>query len=359
MLWPDVFSSVDPRALALALGAVAVALLVAGAIRALLRRRFAAAAQTPGDADDWALDLADRTRLWLLFFPLLAAATAGMTWSAEVTRWVRDLGRLAAIAQIALWAAGMADLGWRRYGRARIESDRSAVTTVYAFRIASLAAVWVVAVLAAIDNLGFDVTALLAGLGIGGVAVALATQSILGDLFASLSIVIDKPFVVGDFIRVGDDLGAVERIGLKTTRVRSLSGEQLIFGNADLLSSRIRNYRRMEERRVVFRVGVVYQTPAAALRRIPSLVRQIIESRPDTRVDRAHFAEFGSSEYVFEFVYFVLSPDYAVYMDTQEAINLAIVEAFGQQGIEFAYPTRTILLASADQPVIREAAPSS
>lgn len=351
MRWPDAVSAADPRALAFALSGVAVVLLIAGAIRALIRHRFAAAAHTPGEADDWVLDLANRTRLWLLFFPVLVVATAGMAMSADLTRWLRTLGRLAAIAQIALWAAGMANLAWRRYGRTRIETDRAAVTTVYAFRIASLVALWTFAVLVAIDNLGFDVTALVAGLGIGGVAIALATQSILGDLFASLSIVIDKPFVVGDFIRVGDDLGAVERIGLKTTRVRSLSGEQLIFGNADLLGSRIRNYQRMDERRVVFRTGVVYQTPAAALRRIPSLVRQIIESHPVTRVDRAHFAEFGASEYVFEFVYYVLSPDYNVYMDTQEAINVAIVEAFEREGIEFAYPTRTIILAPTDRPV--------
>lgn len=345
MRLPDAVSVADPRSLAFALPAVALALIIAGAIRALIRHRFAAAAQTPAEADDWVLELANRTRLWLLFFPLLAVTTAGVTMSADLARWIATMGRLATIAQITLWAAGLANLAWRRYGRTRIDADRAAVTTVHAFRIATLVALWSIAVLVAIDNLGFDVTALVAGLGIGGVAIALATQSILGDLFASLSIVIDKPFVVGDFIRVGDDVGAVEKIGLKTTRVRSLSGEQLIFGNADLLRSRIRNYQRMDERRVVFRAGVVYQTPSAALRRIPALVRQIIESLPATRVDRAHFAELGASEYVFEFVYYVLSPDYNVYMDTQEAINVAVVEAFEREGIEFAYPTRTIVLA--------------
>lgn len=325
--------------------AVVVVLLVIAAIRALIRRRFAGAALTATDADDWLLDMANRTRLWLLFFPAIAAATAGIGLHEKVAAWMHTLGRLALIAQIALWAAGMLELAWRRYGRTRLETDPAAITTVYAFRVASLVTVWVIAILVAVDNLGFDVTALVAGLGIGGVAIALATQSILGDLFASLSIVIDKPFVVGDFIRVGDDLGAVERIGLKTTRVRSLSGEQLIFGNADLLQSRIRNYQRMDERRVLFRIGVVYQTPAAVLRRIPRMVREIIESRPATRVDRAHFAEFGASEYAFEFVYYVLSPDYNLYMDTQEAINVAIVEAFEREGIEFAFPTRTVILA--------------
>lgn len=350
MRWPDGFAGLDPGAAAVAAGVVVALLLIVAAIRALVRRRLAAAARTQTAVDDWAHDVADRTRLWLLLFPLLAAATSGLGLAEEPERWIRTLGRLGLIAQIAFWGAGMIHLAWRRYGRTRIETDRAAVTTVYAFRIASLAALWTVAVLVAIDNLGFDVTALVAGLGIGGVAIALATQSILGDLFASLSIVIDKPFVVGDFIRVGDDLGAVERIGLKTTRVRSLSGEQLIFGNADLLQSRIRNYQRMEERRVVFRVGIVYQTTAATLRRIPEMVREIIESRALTRVDRTHFAEFGASEYVFEFVYYVLSPDHNVYMDTQQAINVAIVERFEDEGIEFAYPTRTILLSGTTQP---------
>jgi small-conductance mechanosensitive channel len=344
MLWPDL-AGLDPRATGVAVIAVLVALLIVAAVRTIIRRRFAAAAETKTDADDWAYEIADRTRLWLLLFPLLAAATGGIDLPGKTASWIRTLGHLGLIAQVAYWAAGMVHLAWRRYGRSRIETDPSAVTTVYAFRIASLAALWTIAVLVAIDNLGFDVTALVAGLGIGGVAIALALQSILGDLFASLSIVVDKPFVVGDFIRVGDDLGAVERIGLKTTRVRSLSGEQLIFSNADLLKSRIRNYQRMAERRVVFRAGVVYQTTAATLRRIPKMVREIIESRPLTRVDRTHFAEIAASDYVFEFVYYVLSPDYNVYMDTQQAINLAIVERFESEGIELAYPTRTIMLS--------------
>ncbi|HEX7152020.1 MAG TPA: mechanosensitive ion channel family protein [Thermoanaerobaculia bacterium] len=336
----------DPRSVVAALATVAVLLLIVAAIRSLVRRRFARAAQTDTELDDWALDLARRTSLPLLFIPLLAAASSGLTLPPRLGPGLQTLGRLALIAQLAFWIAGLIELAWRRYGRTRIEMDRAAVTTVHAFRIASLVALWTIAVLAAVDNLGFDVTALVAGLGIGGVAIALATQSILGDLFASLSIVVDKPFVVGDFIRVGDDLGAVERIGLKTTRVRSLSGEQLIFGNADLLKSRIRNYHRMDERRVLFRIGVVYQTSAATLRQIPKLVRGIIEAQPSTRIDRAHFAEFGPSEYVFEFVYYVLSPDYNVYMDVQESINNAIVSAFEERGIEFAYPTRTIFLAN-------------
>jgi small-conductance mechanosensitive channel len=254
---------------------------------------------------------------------------------------------LSLIAQVALWSAAILDFFLRRYHRRRAEIDPAAVTTIRAFRFAAVFGVWCIAVLVALDNLGVDVTALITGLGIGGVAIALALQNILGDLFASLSIVLDKPFVVGDFIRAGDDLGTVEQIGLKTTRVRSLSGELLVFSNSDLLQSRIRNYKRMEERRILFRIGVVYQTTPSQLRRIPAMVREIIERQTAARFDRAHFAAFGDSSYDFEFVYYVASPDYNVYMDTQQAINLAIVDAFAADKIEFAYPTRTLYLERA------------
>ena len=184
----------------------------------------------------------------------------------------------------------------------------------------------------------------MAGLGIGGVAIALATQSILGDLFASLSIVLDRPFVVGDFIVVGDLMGTVEHVGLKTTRVRSLSGEQLVFSNADLLGSRIRNFKRMAERRIVFAVGVTYQTPAAKLDQIAGVLREIATAAPGVRFDRAHLRSFDDSAITFEVVYYVLDPDYNRYMDTQQRINLAIFRQFEAEGIEFAYPTRTVFV---------------
>jgi small-conductance mechanosensitive channel len=206
---------------------------------------------------------------------------------------------------------------------------------------------WSAVVLLALDNLGVDITALVAGLGVGGVAVALAVQNILGDLFASLAIVLDKPFVLRDFIIVGDLLGTVEHIGLKTTRVRALSGEQLIFSNADLLSSRIRNFGRMFERRVVFQIGVTYQTPRGKLEAIPGIIRDAITAQDGTRFDRSHFAAYGDFSLNFESVYYVLSPDYNRYMDIQQAINLRIHERFEAEEIEFAYPTQTLFLARA------------
>jgi len=177
--------------------------------------------------------------------------------------------------------------------------------------------------------------------------VALAVQNILSDLLASLSIVLDKPFMVGDYVVVDTLSGTVQHIGLKTTRIRSLSGEQLIFSNNDLLKSRIRNYKRMDERRIVFGFGVIYQTPVEKLMLIKNQVAEIIEKQEHARLDRVHFKEYGDSSLNFEVVYFVDSPEYVLYMDIQENINLAIFRRFAEEGIEFAYPTRTIYVQRA------------
>jgi small-conductance mechanosensitive channel len=203
---------------------------------------------------------------------------------------------------------------------------------------------WAVVLLLVLDNLGVDVTALVAGLGVGGIAVALAVQNILGDLFASLSIVLDKPFTIGDFLIIDDYLGSVEHIGLKTTRMRSLSGEQLVFSNTDLLKSRIKNYGRMFERRVIFDIGVTYQTPREKLQMIPDIIRSAIEAQEPVRFDRSHFRAYGDFSLSFETVYYVLKPDYNLYMDIQQAINLHIHARFEAEGIEFAYPTQTLFV---------------
>ena len=191
-----------------------------------------------------------------------------------------------------------------------------------------------------------DVTALVAGLGIGGVAVALAAQNILGDLFASVSIALDKPFVIGDFVTVGEFMGTVEYIGLKTTRVRSLSGEQVVFSNTDLLDSRIRNFGRLYQRRVVLTLGVTYQTPREELARIPDTIREAIVSQGGDRVrfDRAHLASYDDSAITFEAVYVVLDPDYTLHMDIKQDVYLKVHEAFEERGIDFAYPTRTVFV---------------
>lgn len=202
--------------------------------------------------------------------------------------------------------------------------------------------VWSTVVILVLANLGVNVTGLVASLGVGGIAVALAAQTILSDLFASMSIVLDRPFEVGDFVIVGDEKGKIERIGLKTTRLRSLGGEELIFSNNDLLSSRIRNYGRMEERRIDFSFGLLYSSPADKLREVPPLVRAVVDEQSLARFDRAHFKGFGAFSLDFEVVYYVLSAEYGTYMDVQQAINLGLYERLRKIGLEFAFPTQTL-----------------
>ncbi len=220
------------------------------------------------------------------------------------------------------------------------ESQKTSHTIVVVIRVVG----WGVAIVFLLDNLGFDISAVVAGLGIGGVAVALAAQTILGDLFNYFVIFFDKPFVVGDFIVVGDYLGVIEHIGIKTTRICSLGGEQLVFSNSDLTSSRIKNYKRMQQRRVVFRVGVVYQTTLEQIKNAPQIIREIIEKMEGIRFDRAHFMNFGDFSLDIEVVYYVTTGDYNIYMDKQQAMNLEIKEAFEKEKIEFAYPTQTLFV---------------
>ncbi len=203
--------------------------------------------------------------------------------------------------------------------------------------------IWVIGLLFFFDNMGFEVTTVITGLGIGGIAIALAAQNILGDLFNYLVIFFDRPFETGDFIVVDEKSGTVDYIGIKTTRVQSLSGEQLVFSNSDLTGSRIHNYKRMNRRRVKFNFGVVYQTTPENLRAIPIIVRNIIESQQSVLFDRAHFAAYGDSSLDFEVVYNVLTTDYNTYMDIHQEVNLQLFETFLEKGISFAYPTRTII----------------
>jgi small-conductance mechanosensitive channel len=252
---------------------------------------------------------------------------------------------IALLVQFGLWGGEAINFWFRRYENQRQHLDPSRVTTMRAARILARLVLIVIVALLVLDNIpGVEITALIASLGIGGIAVALAVQNILSDLFASLSIVLDKPFVVGDFIIIDQFMGTVEHVGLKTTRVRSLSGEQLVFSNSDLLGSRIRNYKRMAERRVVFTIGVTYQTPHEKLSWIPVLIREVVESKENTRFDRSHFSGYGDFALQFETVYYVLAADYNLYMDIQQAINLDIYQRFEAEGIAFAYPTRTLYL---------------
>lgn len=342
--WTFYANTVGGWLLALLAFAVAFSLLRLG--RSLVLRSLRhIEARTETHLDNALAEVVQGTGVW---FSVAVALWAGSLLLAlpERLREILDLLVLfALLLQLAMWGRAGIRSYVSDYSVRRQDEDGASVTTVRALGFLGTVFLWAVLVLVALDNLGIDITALVAGLGIGGIAVALAVQNILGDLFASLSIVLDKPFVYGDFIIVDDLMGTVEHVGLKTTRVRSLSGEQLVFSNSDLLKSRVRNYKRMFERRVVFSVGVTYQTPHEKLERISAMLREIVEAQPEVRFDRAHLKEFGASALNYEVVFYVLNPDFNVYMDRQQAINLEIFRRFQNEGIDFAYPTQTLHLA--------------
>jgi len=206
---------------------------------------------------------------------------------------------------------------------------------------------WVIGILMVLSNFGINVTSLMAGAGIAGIAIAFALQGILSDLFSSFSIFFDKPFRVGDFVIVGETMGVVEHIGVKSTRIRALAGEEITVSNQELTSARIQNYGRMEERRISFSIGILYETPVEQVREVPGIVKGIVEGNEKARFDRAHFKSFGDSSLDFEVVYYVMSSDYNEYMDIQEDINVRLLEAFNGRGIGFAYPTRTVYMQNA------------
>ncbi len=203
---------------------------------------------------------------------------------------------------------------------------------------------WVLAVFIILSNWGINITSLIAGLGIGGIAIAFALQSILQDIFSFFSIMIDKPFKVGDFIIVDNDMGVVEKIGIKTTRIKTLQGQELVFTNSKLTDSRINNFKKMEKRRVVFGFGVLYETSTKKVKKIPEIINDIINKEELADLDRVHFKEFGDFSLNFEVVYHVQVPDFGKYMDTQQSINFTIKEVFEKEGIEFAYPTQTLFV---------------
>jgi len=342
VLWKN-----EMKSYLLAIAATCGVMVVLWLLRRIMVSYFSRQArESDHDGYDFMLAMAERTLFPLLLMVSLYAGMSFLTIPAGVTSWVASGAIAAVILQAAIWANALVTFGLNRYQKQYRNSDPARMTTVRAVSLSARLLLVVIAAILILDNLpGVEITALVASLGIGGIAIALGVQSILSDLFASLSIILDKPFVLGDFIIVDSYMGTVEYIGLKTTRIRSLSGEQLVFANSDLLQSRIRNYKRMAERRVVFSVGVTYQTAHAHLKSIPEWIEAIIADLDLTRFDRAHFQAFGDYALKFEIVYYVLDPDYNRYMDIQQAINLAIYQKFEEEKIDFAYPTQTINLS--------------
>lgn len=323
------------------------ALLLFFILKWIAQRRLARlAAKTSSGWDDAVVEAIQRTRFSLLAVVAIFLASRALLPPPPIAHLFQTAAVLALILQSGLWGNLIIDRGLQSYADRKLANDPALLMTITALVFVGKLVIFTVLLLVALSNLGINVSALITGLGIGGIAVALAVQNILGDLLASMSIVFDKPFVPGDFIVVGDAMGTVQQIGLKTTRLTSLSGEQLIFSNNDLLQSRIRNFKRMTERRVQFTLSVVYQTEPEKLQQIPAIVRAAIAAQPLARFDRAHFIRFSPSSLDFEVVYYVLAPEMGTYMDLQHAINFALLEQFKLLQIRFAHPTQTIYLSS-------------
>lgn len=312
--------------------------------RVLIKRVCSMARLTKNNWDDLLASVIECTKSFFIFFVAVYAGAVLLKLPPDLNRLISRTVMVIVILQVAVWGSSLITFWIERHMKRKAAEDAATATTIGLMSFVVRLLFFTTLFLVTLNNLGFDITALIAGLGVGGVAIALAVQNILGDLFASLTIVLDKPFVVGDFVVVGEFMGNIEHIGLKTTRIRSLSGEQLIFSNNDLLQSRIRNFKRMFERRVVFSLGVIYQTSLEQLKQIPQIIRSAIESQQNTRFDRCHFMRYGASSLDFETVYWVLSPDFNAYADVNQAINLEIFRRFGEQGIEFAYPTQTLFI---------------
>ena len=307
----------------------------------VFRRLKAWASATAASWDEFVLEVIEKNILPLLYLSTVYFSLQSLRLS-EV---IGNVLHIAWMAAITFFVVRMATTAFRKFIFSSIqrEEDSHSKQKQAGGLIAIVnIIIWILGAVFLIDNMGYNVTAIVAGLGVGGIAIALAAQAVLGDLFSYFVIFFDRPFEIGDFVTVGSDSGVIEYIGIKTTRLRTLNGEQLVCANTDLTNSRLLNFQRMERRRIVFTLGLTYQTPEEQLIKIPSIVGDIIASKEKLSYDRGHFSGFGDSSLNFEFVYFVEDPDYNVYMDSQQAVYLEIFSAFEKRGIEFAYPTQTL-----------------
>jgi small-conductance mechanosensitive channel len=281
-----------------------------------------------------ALSVLSRTKTSFLLSISVLGATQVLAIPDRTQSFIQKFVFTVLLVQIAIWASTAIRFFVEQ--DSRISSDGARAQSIRALGFIATFATYLLLLLWALDTFGVNINTLIAGLGVGGIAVALAVQNILGDLFASLTIVLDKPFVYGDFITVGEFKGTIEKVGLKTTRVRSQSGEQLIFPNADLLQSRIRNYKRMQERRSIFTFYLALDSSTAQLKALPAAIQKIIQSTTCARFERAHLVRITTSGLEFEVVYWVMDPEYGIFADTQQAITLQLLELLQHENLQLS-----------------------
>lgn len=306
------------------------------------------ARRTSTTLDDDLIKLIERFVIPVVLLGIVYISINGLTLHPILDESVDIVFIILTTVMVVRLLGALVEYGIQVYAMARRPDDQNLQHSLNALTPAIKIIIWAIGLVFLLDNFGLDISAIVAGLGIGGVAIALASQGVLQDLFSYFSILFDRPFEIGDFIVVGDCVGTVEYVGIKTTRMRSLDGEQLVVANTDLTASRIRNYKRMMTRRIVFQIGVTYETGLEQLKAIPTLIKDVIDQTENAIFDRAHFSSYGDFSLNFEVVYIVSTGDYAVYMDAQQAINLGIKRAFDARGIEFAYPTQVTYLSGAN-----------
>ena len=331
-------------------------LLLGVAKRLVIFRLGKLAAKTETDLDDLLIDIVRRTRRMFLFIVAVWIAAhfvklpgaeyenGELKEPSEIQTYLGIFTNISFWIQVGFWGRGLLEYGLRKLLASRGADDPTVKMGSNVLGFIGQAVLWALVLLLCLEAAGFNVNSLIASLGIGGIAVALALQNVLGDLFASISILLDKPFVVGDAIQAAEFSGSVEQIGVKNTRIRSVTGEEIIIGNNDLMSSRLRNFKRLTERRCLHTIGLVYATPHGKLQLVPDLLRSIVKANPRARLDRAHFKGFGDSAVLFELVFYTQGQEYGTMMDVQQEVLFEIHRAFEREGLEFAFPTQTLHL---------------
>ena len=337
-VWNMVILQQSVQQWTIALGVFLGVLIIVKLFRRIVLHKFEIYAQRT--AANWDNELAKTIRHISKVFYLLLALFITVEFYLNLIPAVEQLVRAAFIVSLA-YETLMVVQSIMYYSLAQSKLGKNK-TSLQGVKMVANIALWAIGVLMVLDNLNFDISALAASLGIGGIAIALAAQSILGDLFSSFTIYFDKPFQVGDYIVLGDHEGTVKKIGLKTTRIESLSGEELIVSNTELTSTRIRNYKKMKRRRMTLLFGVTYDTKPEKLESIPQLVETIISEVGNGTFDRCHFKQFGSSSLDFECIYHIEEGGKTESMRVQQEINFALFRAFSDKGIQMAFPTQTV-----------------
>lgn len=324
------------------LGGIALGLLLVLIFKKIILKRLAKlVAKSETSIDDFVVESVRLYVVPIVNFTIIYAGLKTLVWPERVT----DILEVVYVVIITYYAIRLVSsillMMLRSYIRKQ-EGGEEKVKQMGGVILIINGIIWMIGLIFMLSNLGYNVSAIIAGMGIGGIAIALAAQNIIGDLFNYFVIFFDRPFEVGDFLVIEDKNGIVDKIGIKTTRIKTLSGEQLVFSNSDMTSSRIHNYKKMQRRRIVFSVGVTYETPVEKVKMIPGLLKEIVESEKKVDFDRAHFKAFGDSSLDYEIVYIINSADFNTYMDIQQEFNFQIYEKFGELGISIAFPTRTL-----------------